>query len=252
MRTARRRQKAWERGYGKAHRQKNLLSGSYTQRPGAIAAPIAAMSEQEQSRTIRSQESARCHPKCRGCSLPSPHVAKRRKLSSPATKHVIPVLTEIAERMNPGVTATLVVAGSFICVLCFRRLEGVIKLRHQLAEREKKIADYLEKVLFHSLLSPGLDSEVPVSSAVCSPPPAAQVRKEDTRHSRRPTTPSTRGTAHFRRQLVSSGRAKRTSTLNKAHPKKTRREKFVRAANQPECEYDQAESRMVCTTLSLG
>ena len=28
----------------------------------------------------------------------------------------------------------------------------------------------------------------------------------------------------------------RTSTLNKAHPKKTRREKFVGAANQPECE----------------
>ena len=49
----------------------------------------------------------------------------------------------------------------------------------------------------------------------------------------------------------------RTSTLNKAHPKKTRREKFVGAANQPECEkkingYDRAESRMVCTTLSLG
>ena len=47
--------------------------------------------------------------------------------------------------MNPGVTATLVhvVAGSFICVPCFRRLEGVIKLRYQLAEREKKIADDL-------------------------------------------------------------------------------------------------------------
>ena len=46
----------------------------------------------------------------------------------------------------------------------------------------------------------------------------------------------------------------RTSTLNKEHPKNTRREKFVGAANQPECEkngYDRAESIMVCTTLSL-
>ena len=53
-----------------------------------------------------------------------------------------------------------------------------------------------------------------------------------------------------------NARAIRTSTLNKAHPKKTGREKFVGAAitNQSVRRngYDRAESRMVCTTLSLG
>ena len=95
-------------------------------------------------------------PKCRGCSFSIHNIANRRKLGSRSTKHVISVLTEMVDRRYPGfrVTGTLLEADeSYVCVPCFRRLEGVIKLRHQLADKQRKVIVDLEKSVCSGVIS---------------------------------------------------------------------------------------------------
>ena len=78
------------------------------------------------------------------CSISLPRTAKRRILSSASTKHFISVFKEIIDRRYPGVSQTLATEGSLLCILCFRRLEGILKLRHQLSEKEKIVEDSLD------------------------------------------------------------------------------------------------------------
>ena len=70
------------------------------------------------------------------CCLSLPRTAKRRILSSPATKHVIPILNEFIERNYPGVSERLVAEGLLLCMPCFRALEGILKIRRQLSDKE--------------------------------------------------------------------------------------------------------------------
>ena len=74
--------------------------------------------------------------KCIVCCLSLPRTAKRRILSSPATKHVIPILNEFIERNYPGVSERLVADGLLLCMPCFRTLEGILKIRSQLSDKE--------------------------------------------------------------------------------------------------------------------
>ena len=86
--------------------------------------------------------------RCRGCSIFVTNVSARRKLGSRATRHVIPVFREIVEEKYPGYCVTeaqLVADDSYLCLPCFRRLDGVINLQQQLADKRKKIAEDLEK-----------------------------------------------------------------------------------------------------------
>ena len=86
--------------------------------------------------------------RCRGCSIFVTNVSARRKLDSRATRHVIPVFREIVEEKYPGYCVTeaqLVADDSYLCLPCFRRLDGVINLQQQLADKRKKIAEDLEK-----------------------------------------------------------------------------------------------------------
>ena len=84
-------------------------------------------------------------PKCLGCSQCIPHVSNRRKLGSHATKQVIPVFKDLAERKYPGFRLETQLEGedSYLCVPCFRRLEGVIRLRRQLADKEMQVEEHL-------------------------------------------------------------------------------------------------------------
>ena len=66
--------------------------------------------------------------KCIVCCLSLPRTAKRRILSSPATKHVIPILNEFIERNYPGVSERLVADGLLLCMPCFRALEAILKI----------------------------------------------------------------------------------------------------------------------------
>lgn len=112
--------------------------------------------------------------RCLGCSKSLLlGTAKRRMLSNRSSKDVFSVFAEIVERRFPGVKLT---EGSFLCQVCFRRVEGILKLRRQLAEKERFIENGLD---YSTLTSDGGSNEnasipAPSSSmsAVCTPPRA--------------------------------------------------------------------------------
>ena len=88
--------------------------------------------------------------KCIGCSLSLPSTARRRLLLSDRTTDMVDVFSEIVCRKYPSARReTLVTERSLLCQPCFRRLEGILKLRRQLAVREKMVEDALQ----HSILT---------------------------------------------------------------------------------------------------
>ena len=84
-------------------------------------------------------------PKCLGCSQYIPHGSNRRKLGSHATKQVIPVFKNLVERTYPGFRLQTRLEGeeSYLCVPCFRRLEGVTRLRRQFADKEIQVVEHM-------------------------------------------------------------------------------------------------------------
>ena len=119
-----------------------------------------------------------------GCSLSLPSTAKRRLLlSDRITKDIVDVFSEIVYRKYPSARETLVTERSLLCQPCFRRLEGILKLRRQLAMREKMVEDTLE----HSILtsypasiasSSASEPRSPAAptSAISTPPRSKQAR----------------------------------------------------------------------------
>lgn len=85
-------------------------------------------------------------PKCLGCSQLLADVSNRRKLGSRATKQVVLVFKDLVERKYPGFRLETRLEGddSYLCVPCFRRLEGVMRLRQQLADKEMKVEEHLD------------------------------------------------------------------------------------------------------------
>ena len=111
--------------------------------------------------------------RCRGCSLPFGDASARRKLGSRATKHVIPLFTEILEEKFPGFCVTeahIEADDSYLCQPCFRRLDSMIKLKHQLQEKRKMVADNLERSVSAGAVS--LTGRAPRPSSPCTPSPA--------------------------------------------------------------------------------
>lgn len=109
---------------------------------------------------------------CLGCSQPLHSTSKRRRLSSSGTREVISVFVEIIERKYPGTREGLVVEGSFMCQPCFRRLEGIHKLRRQLLEKERMVEDAF---IDRRILTPDI---APSTSAMCTPPRSLRPRVE--------------------------------------------------------------------------
>ena len=122
--------------------------------------------------------------KCVGCSLSLPSKAKRRLLlSDRTTKDIVDVFSELVYRKYPSARETLVTESSFLCQPCFRRLEGILKLRRQLAVREKLVEDALEQSILtshHASIASSSASELrspaAPTSAISTPPRSKQAR----------------------------------------------------------------------------
>ena len=122
--------------------------------------------------------------KCVGCSLSLPSTAKRRLLfSDRTTKDIVDVFSKIVYRKHPSARETLMTERSLLCQPCFRRLEGILKLRRQLAVREKTVEDALQHSILtsHPASIAGSSASEPRSpaahtSAISTPPRSKQAR----------------------------------------------------------------------------
>ena len=75
------------------------------------------------------------------------NASARRKLGSHTTRHVVSVFKKIVETY-PDLCMTevqLATDDSYLCPPCLRRLDSVINLQQQLADKRKKIAEDLER-----------------------------------------------------------------------------------------------------------
>ena len=73
----------------------------------------------------------------------------RRKLYSDATRHVVPVLCEIASKVYPGssvIPSESEKATAYLCKACFRSVEKLIKLRQDAVQLEAAVADSVRRV----------------------------------------------------------------------------------------------------------
>ena len=114
-------------------------------------------------------------PKCLGCLQFITDISKQRKLGSRATKQVIPVFKDLLERKYPGFQLETRLEGddSYLCVPCFQRLEGVMRLRRQLADKEMKVEEHLDKSIAAGALTL-VEVRVPVTSPLSTPPLTSQ------------------------------------------------------------------------------
>ncbi len=59
---------------------------------------------------------------------------KRRKLQSPSTEHIVPILQELLpERVHVKLTT------AYACIPCFRSADKLLKLRKEVRKKEKEL-----------------------------------------------------------------------------------------------------------------
>ncbi len=72
---------------------------------------------------------------CRSSAKPK----DRRKVHSPSTGHIIPVLDEFLSQLRPLSTEIVLAASAFLCRPCVRNVEKLLKLREDVMKKEAEL-----------------------------------------------------------------------------------------------------------------
>ncbi len=88
---------------------------------------------------------AKERPECLVCRT-AVNPKDRRKIRSPSTEHVIPILSEFIGELNPPSTNTILHDGAFLCRPCLRSLEKLRKLRQEVKFKETELRQQMDKV----------------------------------------------------------------------------------------------------------
>ena len=119
------------------------------------------------------QVNAQCPGKCVGCSVALPRTAKHRILCTPSSRHVKAhpgIFRDCRAKMPWSVRETCAwIEGSVSCVPCFRRLGGILKLRRQLAEKEKVVEDAMDHAILTSHVPVAPSPVVTTLPPICTP-----------------------------------------------------------------------------------
>ena len=113
---------------------------------------------------------------CTVCLKHLPKSSTRRKLNSESTKHVVPVLREVAGRNFRAELVSILLPDSddtFLCRQCFRNAEKLQQLRRELLGLECKLVDLLKQSKLQLGLGPDVDVELETAPSAAPHTPTA-------------------------------------------------------------------------------
>ena len=126
-------------------------------------------------------------PVCILCAHTLARLENRRKLHSPASKHIFPLLSGLVEEMYPHAVETIIHPKSFVCRPCLRGLEKLRTLREDVEKKEEvrmQVKHAGEAYGLQALAASGINlGRSPTSRGSTSrgtPPPSPERRSDGT------------------------------------------------------------------------